>query len=567
MYFKKISHNSVAAIGLMLMLILSWRGVTSAMTLELRHLEPTQAAVIYFSVESQTRLFIDAVVGMDRSSKSPLSAAWITDNQGQFVWKIELSECEIDRGREFVSCKSDIIMEPGCYMVNYYVSPLPVKQKKKSWLWRLFHKSETYESIKEWGIRLESDSIEQIRSDEFYASKNIVVDMSHMTDNQYRTKGITILNKAPMEIHAVGEGDLQKRIMFDYGWILDASTRARIWKMNAYNSVHAGGADKNLFARDFLTLQPGNYIISFITDESHSYESWNDTPPYDPASWGIRMRYLGDQPLDSVVTPFQEYRSEPIVDLTRVVNNRCLMDGFSLKKGTRLYIRACGEYLISRKKFVDHGWIMNASTREIVWSMTYENTYHAGGHAKNRLFDDFIELDAGNYLVFYLTDAEHAYGSWNERPPGLDDWWGIAVYAPNVEPKTVIVPYDEASDSSVLAQLIQVGAKSKRTKKISVTDTSLIRIYAIGEGDKYQMYDYGWIEDEAGNIVWMMNYKSTFEAGGAQKNRLTNDLIQLLPGTYRVYFESDDSHSYGDWNDMPPDDQIHWGITVIKLND
>jgi hypothetical protein len=39
----------------------------------------------------------------------------------------------------------------------------------------------------------------------------------------------------------------------------------------------------------------------------------------------------------------------------------------------------------------------------------------------------------------------------------------------------------------------------------------------------------------------------------------------LPAGEYILRFESDDSHSYGDWNADPPDDPEAWGVTVSRV--
>lgn len=79
------------------------------------------------------------------------------------------------------------------------------------------------------------------------------------------------------------------------------------------------------------------------------------------------------------------------------------------------------------------------------------------------------------------------------------------------------------------------------------------------------MFDFGWIEnDDNGRIVWEMTYSNTEHAGGAKKNRMVNEVIELKAGTYKLYYESDGSHSYRDWNDSPPHDVDRYGITLLK---
>ena len=62
-----------------------------------------------------------------------------------------------------------------------------------------------------------------------------------------------------------------------------------------------------------------------------------------------------------------------------------------------------------------------------------------------------------------------------------------------------------------------------------------------------------------------MSYRMTSEAGGADKNRLFDGTITLPAGRYVLHWESDDSHSFEDWNADPPDDPDAWGISVLPV--
>ena len=68
-------------------------------------------------------------------------------------------------------------------------------------------------------------------------------------------------------------------------------------------------------------------------------------------------------------------------------------------------------------------------------------------------------------------------------------------------------------------------------------------------------------------VMWPagpMKYSRTYHAGGAIKNRMFNDVIQLPLGKYNVFFRTDDSHSYSEWNDNPPDEKEKYGITILR---
>jgi len=92
-----------------------------------------------------------------------------------------------------------------------------------------------------------------------------------------------------------------------------------------------------------------------------------------------------------------------------------------------------------------------------------------------------------------------------------------------------------------------------------------IRILGLGEGTHEEMDDYGFIKNmDSGEIVWKMRYRDSEHGGGARKNRAFNESLVLEKGNYRLYFETDGSHSYARWNDDPPINQELWGITVLK---
>ena len=78
-------------------------------------------------------------------------------------------------------------------------------------------------------------------------------------------------------------------------------------------------------------------------------------------------------------------------------------------------------------------------------------------------------------------------------------------------------------------------------------------------------HDYGWIENEKGEPVWNMTNLHTKHAGGAAKNRLVDTVLFLDRGHYTLYYKTDESHSWDNWDDRKPDVGF-WGIRVKVLN-
>jgi hypothetical protein len=78
-------------------------------------------------------------------------------------------------------------------------------------------------------------------------------------------------------------------------------------------------------------------------------------------------------------------------------------------------------------EMVDYGWIEDVRSGRTVWEMTWRNTHHAGGAHKNRMFNDVIRLEAGEYEAFFVTDDSHAWGRFNQPQPDDPTLWGITI--------------------------------------------------------------------------------------------------------------------------------------------
>jgi signal transduction histidine kinase/ligand-binding sensor domain-containing protein len=89
-------------------------------------------------------------------------------------------------------------------------------------------------------------------------------------------------------------------------------------------------------------------------------------------------------------------------------------------------------------------------------------------------------------------------------------------------------------------------------------------VMSVGELVQLGMADFGWIETEAKDTIWLMgNYENTYHAGGAAKNRIDLKSISLKPGKYTLRYVSDDSHSFGKWNEPAPTQTSLYGIVLL----
>ncbi len=421
----------------------------------------------------------------------------------------------------------------------------------------------------EMNITSETKTFRKLPADNGKSELDIVNFTKVMNDERLR-QGFSLSKETTVHISAEGEYSSSGNIFVDQGWIINAESGERVWDMDKWSTRYAGGARKNRYAREDVTLPAGNYVVFYSSDDSHSFEGWNSPPPNDPLNYGIRVSVK--TPADKSLVGAYVYNPDKnvIFALDKARNDEYLTQGFTLTRPTKLRILCYGEYAFN--SFVDYGWIEDISTMEPVWEMTEDNTDYGGGAKKNRVFNDVITLPAGDYMAGYVTDDSHAYHSWNSDKPFEPEKWGLTVYGfdnnsgKDGVDKSAIKLFKEApAGSGALVSLTRLGNDEEVSDSFTLDKPTKVTISALGEGMNGRMYDYGWIENaNTGRIVWKMRYRKTRNAGGAEKNRMVTATVNLEPGTYEVVFVTDDSHSFQRFNARKPRNPERWGIIVSK---
>ena len=382
---------------------------------------------------------------------------------------------------------------------------------------------------------------------------------------KYLQAGFTL--DRPTDVDVYAEGEAREDNEFDSGWIVNADTHAKVWKLTWRDSAPAGGAEKNRIAHVVKTLPAGRYAAFYATDDSHDPSQWNTAPPHDPAAWGLFLRVADPAARAAVkIVPYEHVPANAtIVALTRVGDRESRSRAFTLNRPMDVRIYALGEGRSGRMS--DYAWITSNTTHQRVWEMRHEDTESAGGDAKNRLVDRVVHFDKGDYVVHYVTDDSHAFGDWNAAAPSDAQHWGITLLAARGPlDKSAVTENAEREDPGVVAQLVGLRDDENARRKFTLDRESQLRIYALGEGSGRDLADYGWIEDaRSGKRVWEMTYRTTEPAGGASKNRRFTGVITLPAGEYVLRFETDGSHSFGSWNANPPDEPDMWGITLYHV--
>lgn len=396
--------------------------------------------------------------------------------------------------------------------------------------------------------------------------KNALLQVNKVGDSEYIEDGFSLDKPIELRIYALCEYPSGYKSPVDMAWIIDADSRDKVWEMDRWNTDYAGGGDKNRLADETIGLKKGNYILYYVTDDSHSWNDFNVMPPYDPLNWGVALIATDKTDRSAFKKYTPEGRGQPLVDLTRVGDDAFESQAFELKSEQSLHILCIGEYSSWGKEFVDYGWIEDAGTGRTVWDMTWRNSTEAGGAEKNRKFDRMVTLPAGFYIAHYITDDSHSYRDWNASPPYEPELWGLSIYPGKDFKKSdfrLLKESELQTGADILVKMTGLRDNVRKRSKFTLDKRTRIKIYAIGEGSRDEMYDYGWIiNDKTGRSVWEMTWRNTEPAGGAKKNRMYRDDIILDPGTYVVNFVTDGSHSFNDWNAAKPRDPANWGITV-----
>jgi hypothetical protein len=373
-----------------------------------------------FRVIEPVQLHIYALGEAERDEEYDFGAI-INLKTRERVWRLSYRDSEDAGGARKNRLSRQVIqLEPGIYQAIYVTDD--------SHSYRHWNSAPPFDPLF-WGMTVwvespgtESTMVKLDTADELTQAS--IVEFSEVRNEKYLSQGFTLKNPLDLHIYALGEG--KDGDMYDYGWIIDSKTREKVWEMKYRYTEPGGGSNKNRLFDGIVRLEPGNYMVYYMTDDSHAYRDWNESPPYDKKSWGISISVMDDNYHEGDVIEYVE-EDDPFIlaRLVRIRDDERKKSRFTMDKDGLVQIYALGEG--SHGEMYDYAWIENVNNGRVVWEMTYRKTERAGGAKKNRLFDDRIHLEAGEYVVYYESDDSHAFNDWNARPPHDPFNWGITV--------------------------------------------------------------------------------------------------------------------------------------------
>ena len=388
-----------------------------------------------FEVKQPTTLDIYAVGEIDNE---PQDYAWIEDAAtGTHVWGFSKDNTKPAGGlatnRRF---EGTLELQPGAYRA--------VSKSNRRHAYARWEGNPPFDPAA-WGLTLQTADPSTISAFDPWMSREPLVSFTRVPDNARLSRRFEVSEPIHVVIYATGE-ITDRHSVYDYGELLkeEASRKRSVWKLTWDASLHAGGGKKNRLEVAFLTLEPGVYTFRYESDGSHSFEEWNDGRPDYPERWGATLFPMAAALDSGVVTLLDSpegdrwampnaprpapvvHVGDAIVDWTRLRGEVSEAYAFTLEQQGKLHIVALGEIAVSNK--YDYGWIEHPETGETVWEMTRDNTSPAGGGSNNRLFDGIVELPPGRYVIHFVTDGSHHYGSFGDDVPENAENWGITIH-------------------------------------------------------------------------------------------------------------------------------------------
>ena len=255
-----------------------------------------------------------------------------------------------------------------------------------------------------------------------------------------------------------------------------------------------------------------------------------------------------------------------LLGLTRNGDGALRSAGFGLEKPGRLRIVTLFERAKGWPAAADTAWIVDAATRQRVWEVGDNTGSHAGGSRKNRRIDEEIELPAGAYLVSYATDPSHAFPKFNAAPPHDPLNWGITLLpGADFDPAAFRARPELLDRGAPLFERTRLGDNVQVVQAFALRRDGALLIRALGEGlggPDSEAADGASISTADGRTVWRLQRGNTVRGGGNGKNRLFDGVLNLTAGSYTLHIWTDDSHSFPEWNALPPWEPEAWGVTI-----
>jgi hypothetical protein len=349
-----------------------------------------------------------------------------------------------------------------------------------------------------------------------------------------------------------------------YAWLLDATTRRVVWRMNTGRTRRAEGT--RVVQHDTLRLPAGTYEV-FFTPHGQDGDDGNPARRMfdrryqwrnDRNQWFVVLRTL-----DTGTQPVRLYDRDALPAPPRLVwrsdrDQRGRQEAV-LEATTSALLHAV---FVSSEIGADGlARLERLSDGSVVWEAQATGARPAGGAPRNKRVEADVPLAPGLYRVIARTPGDHGPGRWRANPPDDPRAWGLTLTAAS----GTVRPLELWTGRAPLVRLRGDRPDAEMSARLEVTQPATVAVYSLGEvtGDAY---DYGWLVNETtGETLWEMTEHNATHAGGGRKNKQAQQVLTLEPGPYTLRYRTDGSHHLGDFNEEAPPHPERYGAALFLL--
>ncbi len=381
--------------------------------------------------------------------------------------------------------------------------------------------------------------------------------------------------EAAGSLETLDPGSSLKGEMAAYPWIIDRVSRETIWQLTATDDEHA---QTLIEVTDTLTLPAGTYDVFFTTygrtksSRRRQLVGHRGQWTSDKDNWKMVIQGIDDAENHISVDGDVEWEAiepthENAIWTSHTVGGRAREDNiFLVSKPTTISIYSAGELCEST---CDYAYVKDIESDATVWRMTEENSKSAGGSKANRIFEGDVTLQPGTYEIGYVTDSGHDFYGWHHNPPLDPTAWGVYVGLVDGSSRDGIHSLDLWGEQQPLIQISRVKDNEEFERFFEVSQPTLVFLSAMGElsssGSRYDFADL--TRMNTGRSIWTMSYEESKPAGGHSNNRLEESFIKLDPGSYKLTYKTDGSHSFEHFSNGTPRNKERWGVALFAVGD
>lgn len=137
----------------------------------------------------------------------------------------------------------------------------------------------------------------------------------------------------------------------------------------------------------------------------------------------------------------------------------------------------------------------------------------------------------------------------------------------NITKRDSILAALDVLDQEQMIALAKMRNNEKRVQSFQIEKTQDFVLLFWGEYDADGNWaDVGWLTNEANDTLWFPRFDKSIQGDGRYYSRMVLDTVRLLPGSYRLNYQSNGAFSYDELERWGNKYGHRWGITAIPIN-